>query len=476
MSLHRYFKPSPKGSKSDLPSPFGPLSKNVPSSSIESANNYVRDVLTTMEHSRRGTYQKYTAKDKARIAEYAIHHGTSAAVRHFSKEFPDLKRSTVNDWKAALVKLNQRNHRRGVVKPALELEGKQRGRPSTLSPELTEELKSYILELRRFGGTVNTAIVIAAATGLLQKSDPSSLECNGGSISLSKGWAKYFLRKIDFVKRKATTKSKAAVPNFEMLKQQYLLDIKAVVEMEDIPSQLVINWDQTGINYVPVSQWTMEKKGSKRVEVVGLNDKRQITAVFAGSLSGDFLPIQLVYQGKTSKCLPKLDFPEAWHITCTPNHWCNEQTMKEYVSKIIVPYIDRKKKELKLPEMQPALVIFDEFNGQTTDEVLKLLVDRNIFYVIVPPNTTDKLQPMDLSVNKAGKEFLRSRFQAWYAEKICVQSTTSESRITPVDLKLSIMKPIGAKWMIQLFDYFQARPHIISNGFSAAGITQCLQN
>ena len=55
--------------------------------------------------------------------------------------------------------------------------------------------------------------------------------------------------------------------------------------MEEIPDSLIINWDQTGINYVPVSQWTMAKEGSKRVEVVGLNDKRQSTAVFAGTLS-----------------------------------------------------------------------------------------------------------------------------------------------------------------------------------------------
>ena len=159
---------------------------------------------------------------------------------------------------------------------------------------------------------------------------------------LSKSWAKYFLGKINYVKRKATTKSKIAVTNFEMLKQQYLQDIKAVVELEDIPNQLIINWDQTGINYVPVSQWTMERKGSKRVEVIGLNDKRQITAVFAGSLSGDFLPVQLVYQGKTSKCLPKVVFPEGWDITCTLNHWCNEETMKDYIKKIIIPYVEKK--------------------------------------------------------------------------------------------------------------------------------------
>ena len=40
-----------------------------------------------------------------------------------------------------------------------------------------------------------------------------------------------------------------------------------------IPDSLVINWDQTEIQYIPVSLWTMEKEGAKRVEITGLKDK-----------------------------------------------------------------------------------------------------------------------------------------------------------------------------------------------------------
>ena len=82
----------------------------------------------------------------------------------------------------------------------------------------------------------------------------------------------------------------------------------------EIPDGLKINWDQTGINYVLVSELTMTKEGSKCVEVVGLKDKRQIIAVFSESMSGDSLPVQLVYQGKITKCLPTIDFPEQWHL------------------------------------------------------------------------------------------------------------------------------------------------------------------
>ena len=64
------------------------------------------------------------------------------------------------------------------------------------------------------------------------------------------------------------------VTNFEAVKERFVLDVNAVVEMEDIPPELVFNWDQTGISVVPGSSWTMEAKGSKRVEIVGISDKR----------------------------------------------------------------------------------------------------------------------------------------------------------------------------------------------------------
>ena len=70
------------------------------------------------------------------------------------------------------------------------------------------------------------------------------------------------------------------------------------MEMEEIPPELILNWDQTGIRIVPSNTWTMDQQGAKRVEVCGASDKRLITAVFCGSLVGDFLlAIQVIYQG-----------------------------------------------------------------------------------------------------------------------------------------------------------------------------------
>ena len=47
--------------------------------------------------------------------------------------------------------------------------------------------------------------------------------------------------------------------------------------------------------------------------------------------------------------------------------------MKDYIVKILVPYIAKKRKELKLPSVHHALVIYDKFKGQCTPAVLELL-------------------------------------------------------------------------------------------------------
>ena len=89
----------------------------------------------------------------------------------------------------------------------------------------------------------------------------------------------------------------------------------------------------------------MEKEGSKRVEIAGIDNKR-LTAVFAGTLVGDFLPPQLIYKGKTQS-LPLVEFPSNWYVMHTGNHWSNETIMVDYLSKVLLPYIQQKGRNLK---------------------------------------------------------------------------------------------------------------------------------
>ena len=401
----------------------------------------------------------------------------ASTVRYYvGKLQEELKESSVRTWRNSYIaelKKKKREWKSGDDLTVTKLNDKKRGRPYLLGEKLDMQTRAYLQTLRKNGAVVNTAITIGCAEGIVRNEDSNLLACNGGHIVLTKHWAKHLLARMGYVKRRASTKAKITIDDFEAVKEQFLTDVKAVAEMNEIPHELIINWDQTGIHYVPVGSWTMEKEGAKRVEIVGVDDKRQITAVLAGSLTGDFLPPQLIYKGTTKRCLPTVQFPPKWHVTHSHNHWANEKTMKDYLHKILIPYIDEKRKELKLSTDYPALVLFDKFAGQGTQELYNILEFNHINFVVVPANCTDRLQPLDVSVNKPVKEFLRKQFHSWYGGKICKQLNKGTERV-PIDLKLSTMKPLGAQWMIKLQDYLKTKPEFLVNGFRAVGIVECL--
>lgn len=447
---------------SNLPDPSGPLASVVPPSNIQAANRAVKRALEEEKLApgrSRGPYEVFSPEEKALITKCAIDVSVTRAIRKLENKYPgrQLKESTIRTWmkKYKLKLRRQSSHDVEVTK----LVNDKRGRPLLLGKELDDQVKAYISALRNKGGVINSAIVKSCAIGIVMKTDMRLLKSNGGHIDITKNWALSFLDRLGFVKRRASTKAKVSVEHFHELKAQFLFDINVIVEMAGIPPDLVINWDHTGLNYVPVSSWTMAPEGATRVEITGVDDKRQITAVFAGTLSGSFLP-QIIYKGKTQKCLPTVLFPDSWHITYTPNHWANEKTTEDYIEKILLPYVTKKQKDLGI---KSAIVIFDRFKGQCTPQILQLLDRNNIYIAIVPGNCTDRLQPLDISVNKSVKEYLRGKFQTWYVEQMIEGTET-------VDLKMSVMKPLGAKWLMEMYDHMLMKPEIIINGFKGAGI------
>lgn len=340
---------------------------------------------------------------------------------------------------------------------------------------MSKKAQKVILCIRESGGVINNSIVIGIITGILRDKDSNLLAENGGPIHVDKAVARRLLMRMQYVKRRGTTKAKVLPSHFQSLQTIFLDDIRSVVTFEQIPASLILNWDHTGLHYVPTSSWTLEAKGSQKVPITAIDDKRQLTAVFACSLAGDFLPPQIIYGGKTPACLPKAAFPADWHVTYTPNHWANEDTMLDYANSIIFPYVRAKRKEHNLPDDHPALAIFDQFKGQLTRTFQDFLDVNNIVIIEVPPNCTDRLQPLDLSVNKPIKDSLRTKFQAWYAGNIA-QQLKAKSGIKPADLRLSVMKPLGAKWLIEAVEEMKQRKDVIINGYRNAGILDAVKD
>ena len=474
MALLRYFK-----KRDGLPDPKGSLSHTIPSRAISMANSEVTEATTGDK--KRGPYKKYSPEERCRMGRYACDHGVAAAARYFTRQFHrNVSETTVRSIKKDyLTSLRQKRAASDDEGDLSVLPQKKRGRPVLLGKDLDSKVQAYLKKVRDGGGAVSARIAMAAARGILLSCDRSMLEEFGGSVRLNRHWAHSLLHRMDFVQRKATTaKSKHLIANFSELKKSFLADVVATVAMEEIPAELIMNWDQTGIKLVPSSSWTMEKRGSKRVEMVGTDDKRQITAVFCGTILGDFLPLQLIYKGKTPRSHPHYQFPSGWGITHSPKHWSTEKTMLQYIENVIAPYVESIR--CLLGDRKPALVIIDNFKGQVTPSVNALLEDHDIHVCLLPPNTTDVLQPMDISVNKPAKDFLKAKFQEWYSTQVMEQlegqdcDNIEATEIQPIDLRMSVLKEVGAQWLVEMAKYFEENPQLIVNGFIRAGITGAL--
>ena len=273
--LFKYFHHESQQKKA-FPDPNESLSQKVPSSLIALTNDIVDGILaekTTQPHDKRGEYLSLTPAQKFSIGKRAAENRVTAMISYYAKAFPDLhlKETTVqrlkNNYQASL-KANE-----GSLTDVYELPGKKRGRPPMIGEELDQQVRDYISYLRTEGAIINTHVVIGIGKGIVMGKDANLLACNGGGIVLTKDWARNVLRRMGMVKRRANTKTKVTVEEFGETKKLFLLDIKNTTLIDEIPPQLIINWDHTEINYVPVSSWTMEMVGTKRVEIIGKDDK-----------------------------------------------------------------------------------------------------------------------------------------------------------------------------------------------------------
>ena len=110
---------------------------------------------------------------------------------------------------------------------------------------------------------------------------------------------------------------------------------------------------------------------------------------------------------------------------------------------------------MELPVDHPAIVIFHAFRGHSGSEIKDLLKEHHLLPFPIPSNCTDRLQPVDVSVNKALKDHLRNNFTRWYASQVQEQLEKGTSiKEVRVDLRLSMMKELEAKWLVSVYDYF----------------------
>ena len=405
------------------------------------------------------------------IGKFAGEMGDTAAVRKFRNKFPKLNESTVRGFRKKY-QLSLKSSNKKGMSPVKEIAAQRHERTLLLGNNIDQKVGAFLLALRNRGGRVSYSIAIATAKVLIERSNHVS------TIVPGVNWAQSLFRPMGFNRRAATT-GKVDIPHGARKEAEltFLHDIVSKEENNKVPPSMILNLDQTPSKYIQSSRYTMESKGSKSVAIARSGDKRAITATFVITLEGSFLPMQLIYGGKTSKSLPAVEFPEGFSLSVNPSHYSNIEESIKIMEEIVIPYLERERKKHDLPIDYPAILIVDVFRGQMTAPVLKLLKKNHILLIKVPNNMTNLFQPLDLTVNSLAKAFMKEKFAQWFASQIR-QGLDSNKDIEDIEIKtpLSVLKPLHAQWLIDLYNELTSSEgrKVVINGWRASGIADAI--
>jgi hypothetical protein len=199
--------------------------------------------------------------------------------------------------------------------------------------------------------------------------------------------------------------------DFEELKQDYIRIGSIILNDHSIPPQLVYGLDETSVQFVSQKSRTKCRKGEKKVRVAGIGeDKACITVPLCIKESGEVLPPQYIFTGKTNRCHPA-QAPPSGYFTHTHSHWQTPFTLIEFLERIVLADRDRVVAERNLPETQHCLVKLDLHYSHFDEDVLNFMSTHRMMPLFVPAGCTDQLQECDTVLNKPFKQGVKAAFR-----------------------------------------------------------------
>jgi hypothetical protein len=120
--------------------------------------------------------------------------------------------------------------------------------------------------------------------------------------------------------------------------------------------------------------------------------------MFAGTASGVFLPPYVVFKRQNVYQSWCTGGPKGTVYTCTPLGWFDNYVFVDWMKKVLIPYCRRLEGK--------KLLLVDNLSSHISMEVIDLCKECNIELVCLPPNSTDKMQPLDVGIFGPNEELL----------------------------------------------------------------------
>ncbi|XP_046593914.1 uncharacterized protein LOC124294094 [Neodiprion lecontei] len=194
--------------------------------------------------------------------------------------------------------------------------------------------------------------------------------------------------------------SRAAVNREEL--QEWFKDSGKYLESKNllnIPASRIFNCDESSILLCPDAESVLAEKGSRAVYKIVDGGKESLTVLFTYRADGTRAPPMLMYSYK--KSIPKKiveNTPTGWGLGVSDSGWMTTETFYEYITNVFYPWLLEEKTEF------PVILYMDNHSSHLNLPLVTFCREKQIELVMLPPNSTHIMQPLDISFFHPFKE------------------------------------------------------------------------
>lgn len=355
--------------------------------------------------SNKKSRKSYSVKRKLEILkEYHINVPGSGLAAISKKH--DIAISTLRGW------VEQKSELEESLKDQNTQSRKQRrlsgGGRKPKYPEVEQRLINWIQGKNEKGLRVIDKYISLKALNLFNSlKDEEEIE-NEEEFNASDGWVARFKIRHNLVSRRQTS-SRTLPEGASDICRRFIQDVQNLIDQYDIKKENIINMDQVPRYFESEQKHTITKKGSKEVLMrKGGSNHKRFTVTFAITGDGTILKPHFLF----AKLQNKPQVPEGVLVDVNKTGMWNAEILKEFVKSNL---LSRRQTSFS---REPVLLIIDSYDCHIKLANSKELEKYRIYVVIVPPNLTNILQPLDVAVNRSFQAYYSSKYDEYIAKAL----------------------------------------------------------
>ncbi|XP_063218661.1 uncharacterized protein LOC134528923 [Bacillus rossius redtenbacheri] len=176
-------------------------------------------------------------------------------------------------------------------------------------------------------------------------------------------------------------------------------------EVEGVPHSNIWNFDESNLVDDPGCKKVIVKKGTKYPEKIRNATKACTTIMLCGNAEGILAHIYINYKAENLWQTWTEGGPDGAHYNRTRSGWFDAACFEDWFTKLMLPIL----------KQQPGkkIIMGDNLSAHLNIEVLNLCEKYNISFILLPPNATHLLQPLDVAYFRSMKGEWRKILSEW---------------------------------------------------------------